>query len=72
MLSAQQRGWESFGIRRGYDGLLGDTREAGSGLIPLGPILDPPATAGEEHSRPSRTLISFWVTTIQGFSWADA
>jgi phosphofructokinase-like protein len=36
VLSAHQRGWESFGISRGYEGLL---RPAGSdaGLIPLGP-----------------------------------
>src|SRR4026209_1944842 len=36
VLSAHQRGWESFGISRGYEGLL---RPSGSdpGLIPLGP-----------------------------------
>lgn len=38
VLSAHQRGWETFGIRRGYDGLLGaPTRNAEGGLIPLGP-----------------------------------
>src|SRR5512142_1029302 len=32
-LSARRRGWEVFGIRRGYGGLLGD--EPGEGVVPL-------------------------------------
>jgi phosphofructokinase-like protein len=37
VLSAHQRGWETFGITRGYDGLLAPHDHAAGGLIPLGP-----------------------------------
>src|SRR5262245_1621499 len=46
VLSALQRGWETFGISRGYDGLIAQPTDgrparrqddAPSGLIPLGP-----------------------------------
>lgn len=37
MLSAHQRGWETFGISRGYDGLLRPAHQQAGGLIPLGP-----------------------------------
>jgi len=33
VLAARRRGWEVFGIRRGYGGLLGD--EPGDGVVPL-------------------------------------
>jgi 6-phosphofructokinase 1 len=37
VLSAHQRGWETFGISRGYDGLLRPANQQAGGLIPLGP-----------------------------------
>jgi phosphofructokinase-like protein len=37
VLSAHQRGWETFGISRGYDGLLRAADDQAGGLIPLGP-----------------------------------
>lgn len=37
VLSAHQRGWESFGISRGYEGLLRPAGSDAGGLIPLGP-----------------------------------
>src|ERR1043166_9995409 len=46
VLSAYQRGWETFGISRGYDGLFLPEKPSGperrkedalAGLIPLGP-----------------------------------
>jgi len=37
VLSAHQRGWESFGISRGYEGLLRPADLDSGGLIPLGP-----------------------------------
>jgi 6-phosphofructokinase 1 len=36
VLSAHQRGWECFGIARGYDGLFYDDDPRRRGLIPLG------------------------------------
>jgi phosphofructokinase-like protein len=37
VLSAHQRGWETFGISRGYEGLLRPGGTDHDGLIPLGP-----------------------------------
>ena len=37
VLSAHQRGWQCFGISRGYDGLLRPGGPEGGGLLPLGP-----------------------------------
>jgi 6-phosphofructokinase 1 len=45
VLSAYRRGWESFGISRGYDGLLRPANAGAGGLIPL----DPDAVRGITH-----------------------
>ncbi|MGE0354270.1 MAG: 6-phosphofructokinase [Gemmatimonadales bacterium] len=37
VLSACQRGWQCYGIRRGYDGLLGDGHMGEEGVVSLGP-----------------------------------
>ncbi len=62
VLSAHQRGWETLGISRGYDGLLRPANAETGGLIPL----DPDTVRGITHL--GGTILG---TTIRGnpFRW---
>jgi 6-phosphofructokinase 1 len=60
VLSAHQRGWETFGIRRGYDGLL----PADTGLVPAFP--PPRVLVDRRAERPADGLIPLTPDSVRG------
>lgn len=62
VLSAHQRGWETFGIRRGYDGLL----PADTGLVPAFP--PPRVLVDRRAERPANGLIRLTPETVRGIT----